>query len=266
MRPVLFTVLGYPLYAYREMLALAFILCSILVVRASVRRNEGFIIPPSTGVFAFLGALFGARAFWHLQYGDPTQVWRAIFLWQGGLVFYGGLAGGILAVLLVFRFQRIPMLKGLDIIGPYLALGEAITRVGCFLNGCCWGRTTNIPWAISFPKGSGPYNDQLAHGRIAQGAMESLPTHPTQLYLTVMLFAGFLILRAVLQRKRADGQVVAAYGMLYGVVRFTAEAFRDDSARPLLHLTVSQVISLALLLLGLWGWSYLRRRPATPAP
>lgn len=260
MRPILFALWGYSAHAYREMLTLAFVVCTLLAVRASARRDDGFIIPPSVGVFAFLGALFGAKFFYILQYERPSDLWRAVLLWEGGLVFYGGLVGGLIAVCALFRARRVPIMKGLDVIAPYLALGEAIARIGCFFNGCCWGRVSAMPWAVRFPKDSMPYSDQLVRRLIPPDAACSLPVHPTQLYLTGMLFMAFLILRVALRRKRNDGAVVTSYLALYGVMRFIAEAFRDDSARPLLGMSVSQIISVVLFASGLWWLMQLRRR------
>jgi phosphatidylglycerol:prolipoprotein diacylglycerol transferase len=266
MRPELFSIFGVPFHAYRTLLALAFLICTLLAVRESQKRNEGFILPPQAGAWGLLGALLGAKIFWALQYAPPSQWWRAMLLWEGGLVFYGGLIGGVVVLYAYFRRQRIPFMPAADIMAPYLALGEAITRVGCFLNGCCWGAATHVPWAVSFPPGCAAYAAHIEEGRINPGDPHTLPVHPTQLYMVGGLALAFVLLKLVLSRKTFPGQVVAAYLFLYGVVRFTVEVFRGDSGRPLLHMTLSQLISLALVVAALAILALRLTRRVTPPP
>jgi phosphatidylglycerol:prolipoprotein diacylglycerol transferase len=268
MRPELFRIFDVPFHSYRVMLAVAFLACTLLAVRESARRGEGFVIPPATGVWALLGALLGAKAWWAVQYTAPRQWWRALLLWEGGLVFYGGLLGGTLAVALYLRREKIPLLPAADVMAPYLALGEAITRVGCFLNGCCWGAPSTLPWALRFPRGCAVHLAQVQEGAIPADAQQTVPVHPTQLYMTLGLLAAFVVLKGVLKRKTRPGTVVLAYLLLYGAVRFTVEAFRADSARPLLHMTVSQIVSLGLAAgaLALFAARALRRRTPSHQP
>jgi len=245
-----------PFHAYRTLLAVSFLVCTLLAARESRRRNEGFLIPPQAGAWGLLGALLGAKIFWAIQYTAPRHWWRAIFLWEGGLVFYGGLVGGLIVVWAYFRRHRIPPLPAADILAPYVALGEAITRVGCFLNGCCWGAVTGLPWAVSFPAGCAAYGSHLETGLVPPGATHTLPVHPTQLYMVAGLLGAFGLLKWLLARKRFAGEVALGYLFLYGVVRFTVEIFRGDSGRPVADMTVSQLISLGLALAAaaLWLW------------
>ncbi|MDX9973971.1 MAG: prolipoprotein diacylglyceryl transferase [FCB group bacterium] len=260
MRPELFNILGVPFHAYRTLLALAFLVCTLLAVRESQRRDEGFVLPPQAGAWGLIGALLGAKLFWALQYAPMREWWRALLLWEGGLVFYGGLIGGVLVLWLYLRRLHIPFLPAGDIMAPYLALGEAITRVGCFLNGCCWGAVSGLPWTVSFPPGCAAYSAHVEEGLIQPGDPHTLPVHPTQLYMVGGLLIAFLLLKALLARKSFRGHVMIGYLFLYGVARFTVEVFRGDSGKPVLGMTVSQLISFGLVVAAIVAWVWHRQR------
>ncbi|HOJ31986.1 MAG TPA: prolipoprotein diacylglyceryl transferase [Candidatus Hydrogenedentes bacterium] len=267
MRQTLFTVFGYAFHAYPVMISIAFVTCTLLAVREADKRR--LFLPPEAGLFVFIGALIGARAFYIIQYERIRDVWLALFFWQAGLVFYGGLIGGTITAYLCARFYRLPPLRTADIVVPYLALGEAITRIGCFLNGCCFGMPTQMPWGVRFPAGSYPFWKQVLDKLIPENAPCSLPVHPTQLYMTLglVLFA-FPLLKASLKRTVFDGQTALLYGVLYGIVRFTVEIFRGESARSVFGMTVSQTISLVLLIFSgaliliLYRWTTVEPRDA----
>src|SRR5262249_46164325 len=143
------------------------------------------------------------------------------------------------------------------------ALGMGIGRFGCLLNGCCWGKESQMPWAISFPAGSIPWEHQLrVLGSIDEHAVRSLPVHPTQIYLAL---AGWLLLGLTLwfyPRRRHYGEVMALLMIGYAVTRFSIEFFRGDEPLWGDGLTVSQNISVVILAGGVFLWEWLRRRPA----
>jgi phosphatidylglycerol---prolipoprotein diacylglyceryl transferase len=255
MRPTLFEVFGYAFNAYPTMLGLAFITGTLLASRSSERFGGGYALNPQVGIWAFLGALIGAKAFYILQYRSPQDIWRALLIWQPGLVYYGGLLGGLGAVAICLRIQKAPLLKIGDIGALYLPLGQAITRIGCFLNGCCWGTTCSMPWCVRFPPGSNAFNQHVRAHLITRNAEASLPVHPTQLYMMLGLLVVFAIQWAYLRRKRFDGALCLSYMVLYGLLRFVVEFYRADSARSLWGLTVSQAISAALIGSGLAGFA-----------
>lgn len=275
MRPDLIRIDDLPLigdfviHGYPAMLALAFLVCTLGASYESQRQNPPFFIPPRAGVWAFLGALFGAKVFWILQYASWQDLWRAYRIWESGLVFYGGLIGGAIAVVVYFRAVKVPLWRGLDVAAPYVALGEAITRIGCFLNGCCWGDVCSLPWGVTFPKHSLAHQQQMMDGIVPMTSEAPLPVHPTQLYMTVGLVAAFALMKWTLGRFRI-GTAMSLYLVTYGIVRFTVEIFRGDSARSVAGMTVSQTISLVLFLVGVAGLAVLMGRgapkDATPAP
>lgn len=259
MRPTLFSIFGVAFHAYPVMLMLGFVAGTMLIVREADRRGRW--LPPEIGLWVLAGALFGARLFHVLQYNasytetfGPAwhgHLWRALLVWQTGLVYYGGLLGGMIAAFISCRFYRMPPVLLADLAAPYLALSQAITRVGCFLNGCCWGTITDLPWAVQFPQGC------LAHQRMAGAAgfppdaPWSPPLHPTQLYMAAGLIAIFLVLKIRLECKRWRGEIAVLYALCYGLLRFLAEFVRGDSARTVLGMTLSQFISLVLVLFAL---------------
>lgn len=261
MRPELFDLVGVPIYAYRTLLAIAFVVCTLLAVRESRLRPGGVELSPALGVWAMFGALIGARGFFIAQYGSVFELWRAVLVWEGGLAFYGGLLGGLAASGVYLAMRRIPFLNGADSAAPYLALGEAITRIGCLLNGCCWGDISMLPWAIVFPRHSPAFEAQVSAGSLAPEAAQSLPVHPTQVYMTLGLVVICLMLKRALVRPRPTGVVFFGYIFLYGVLRFLVELVRGDSARSVWGLTVSGAISAVLVVLGLAACAYLQRRP-----
>jgi len=250
MHPTLLEIGTLKFHAYPTMLAVAFITCVLLGVREANRGPDAFPGTPIGGLCGFVGALLGAKAFWILQYSEPKYLWHVFLIYEGGLVYYGGLIGGVLGVLLYLRVTRLPYWLTADIAAPYLALGQAITRIGCFLNGCCWGHAAEgLPWAVTFGRHSPAFTRQVEEGLLHPSAAAPLPVHPTQLYMVAGLLAIALVLKLGLGRDRPfHGAVGLAYCFLYGLLRFIVETFRGDSARSVFGLSVSQMISLALIL------------------
>jgi phosphatidylglycerol:prolipoprotein diacylglycerol transferase len=164
------------------------------------------------------------------------------------------------------RRRAIPYADLLDFVAPLGALGLAITRVGCFLNGCCWGAPSDLPWAVTFPPGSLPQQAQAAAGLVAAGA-PSLPVHPVQLYECAAALAMFGWLWRRFGRRRCAGEVAAAFGLLYGGWRLLAELLRADGAgwRPgALAPTPFQWLSAAVIAaaaVGLWAARRVHRLP-----
>ena len=151
---------------------------------------------------------------------------------RGGLVFYGGLVLAAITGLWFLKKRHLPVLKICDIYVPYLALGQAIGRWGCLLNGCCYGKETNLPWGIRLP-----------------GHSEHL--HPPQIYESVLLLFIFLILKFYQNKPRRPGQVFILYFLLYAAARFLVEFYRGDNSRIFLNLTFSQLVSVLIFVVSL---------------
>ena len=174
---------------------------------------------------------------------------------QGGLVWYGGVAGSVVAFLIFSRNRNIQALRFSDIVAPSILLGLAFGRVGCFLNGCCYGAVVeegkSIPWAVEFPRGSVPYHRQLQLGQISENAASSLPVHPTQLYSSLNALLIFGLLSAYFPFRKSDGAVVALGMLLYAPSRFLLEYLRSDElALGGTGMSISQNVSLLVFAVG----------------
>lgn len=276
MRPELFSIGIFRFHPYTMAIAIAFLVCVLQVMKQNYKLKEPYPITPIAGLWIFFGAFIGARAYHIVQYGEIGQIYRAIFIWESGLVYYGGLIGGILGCIIYMKWVKAPLLPVADIALPYLALGTAIVRIGCFLNGCCWGRPAHVHWAVVFPRNSFAY--KIFENEKFIGYTDAVPLHPTQLYNSAAGLLCFLIMRQAYKRLWREGAppkspylgvVTLLYPLLYGISRFTTEIYRGDSVRSVQGMTVSQTVSLlcfagAALMLA-WKWR-LHRRALAAAP
>ena len=149
-----------------------------------------------------------------------------------------------------------------DVAAPAVAIGIAIGRIGCFLNGCCYGAVCHLPWAVCFPAGSHAWARQVDAGLISPWAIHSLPVHPTQIYASLAGFALLGLLLAYFPRRRAAGEVMAVLMIVYPLTRWPLEAVRGDEPAIFAGMTLSQNISVALFACGLAVWFGLRGRSA----
>jgi len=262
--------LGTPLdfHAYTFFLALAFLVGTLLPVRQNYKLAAPYPVTPIGGLWVFFGALLGAKIYWQLQYGDPGDWMRVFRIWEGGLVFFGGLFGGVLGGALYVLGVGAPLWRVGDLAMPFVPLAHAIARLGCLLNGCCWGARTDLPWAIHYPNARyGPFAQQLESRLIPADAPHTLGVHPSQLYESFGLFVLFLVMRSAWKRPHRTGQVMLLYPIGYGILRFLTEATRGDSARPIFAMTASQVVALGFIAFGVTAYGLLSAtvwRKSTP--
>src|SRR5690606_18119043 len=147
--------------------------------------------------------------------------WTEVFMIQrGGLVFYGGFFGAVIAGLIYVRRKKIPLFKFADVLAPSISLVHALGRIGCLMTGSCYGKVCHAPWAIPFPVG------HVTH----PAGSSALPVHPTQIYESLLNFALYFFLAWLFRRKKFDGQILASYLLGYAVVRSFVETFRADYA------------------------------------
>lgn len=284
MFPTLIELGPVPIHAYGFMMATAFVTGMYLLRRQASKEGISPDVIGDGAFWALIIGLIGSRVLHiimfpdHYSWKDPKG-WIAI--WQGGLVFQGALPVGIAFIFYWAKRHKLGFLFLLDFAVPVVALGHGIGRLGCFLNGCCYGGPTESFLGVRFPRipsdetlsatGSPAFVDHMRRGLIEHGAHASLPIHPTQLYA----FAGLVTISVILIFLRKhwrpfDGSIVAAYFMLYGVFRFALEFIRaDHNPTHLGTFTDQQIISLALFLFGasllffLWGRSAKSARSAT---
>jgi len=191
----------------------------------------------------------------------------AINVPAGGLVVFGSLPTAGAAAWWFARRRGLPFLRLADCVVPGMLLGLAIGRIGCFLNGCCYGGPCDLPWAVRFPPESPPWLDQAARGLLpspdAAGSQAwSLPIHPAQLYAAIdaAMLAAVAMLFTPLSRR--DGQVFALVLTLHPLSRLLLEAIRVDEPPALgTPLSISQLVSLVLLALAAALWWWIARQP-----
>ena len=254
MYPTFYSYGDLRFHSYTVMMTLAFLIGTIGPNWLNRRREHPFPVTPIGGIWVFLGGIAGAKIWWMVQYGDWEDLRYLRFFLDGGLVFFGGLFGGIVTGIIYLKILRVPVIPAADMVAPFMALAHGLGRIGCFLNGCCWGAVArfNLPWMVQFPKGKGPYNTQLKAGLLKHDDLFSLPVHPTQMYEVMGNVLIFIVLLFVYKKHKRTGVVALSYITLYGMLRFTTEIFRGDSARPVLNIfTSSQTVALLMFVFGL---------------
>jgi phosphatidylglycerol---prolipoprotein diacylglyceryl transferase len=219
-------------------------------------------------VLALLCGIIGGRAWYVLHNWEAAFKGRALInvlrIDQGGLAFFGGLIGGIAAVVWKMDRAKMPPLPTLDVAASVVPLAHAFGRVGCLLAGCCFGRPTTSWVGISFPQGSDAFQHQNMRGLLDAGAAKSLAVHPTQLYDCGMNLILFGLLSWLLWKRRRPGDVTWVYLIFAGLSRFIVEFFRADTARwigpfDIFHFTYGALAVCGVVLL-------LRSRREEPIP
>jgi phosphatidylglycerol:prolipoprotein diacylglycerol transferase len=232
--PILFRLGDFEVTTFGALVALAALAGLWIFHRELVRSG----LPPDgvdAALVGVLGGLAGAKLIWAIEFRH-TAPFLSLLLSRGGLSWFGGFLGGVGAGLWSLHRRRIPLLRALAAAAPALAVGHAIGRIGCFMVGDDYGRPTDLPWGVAFPRGLPP---------------TTVPVHPTQLYET----AGLAVIAWLLIRWRragvADAIVFGRYLFLAGALRFLIEFVRINA--PLAGtLTLAQLFSVAIMATGLW--------------
>jgi phosphatidylglycerol:prolipoprotein diacylglycerol transferase len=241
--PVLFSIDGVTVHGYGVMGAIGFlVVCGISLWRATVagwsRDKVADVI-----FWTSLAGLVGSRLLYiALMPGQFATFGDWINLRTGGLVFYGALLAGIPVGFGTARRHGLPLRQLADVFGTALPFGHAISRVGCFMAGCCFGGPTDLPWGVI-------YSDPLAPGP------HGVATHPTQLYEAAYLAAIGAFCSWLYGRRRFDGQVMLTYLLLYAICRSFNETLRGDATRRFVleaalgqWVSTSQAISAAIVI------------------
>lgn len=242
MHPTIGHIGPFTVYSFGLLLALAVVLCSYLLSRDTRAAGISQQVVYDFVFWVILGGIAGARFFFVVLnfsdfVSDPKQI---IMISNGGLAWQGGLVFGALAGFLFVRKKKLPLGLMADFSAPYLALGQAIGRIGCFLNGCCYGK--EVSWGIYFP--------------VHQNRL-----HPAQVYDSLMLVLIFFFLKIFQKKSRGSGRVFAAYLMLAATARFINEFFRGDHVNTAVGLSIFQLVSLGVFLIG--AGLYARLSPRT---
>ena len=316
------------IHSFGPMMMLGFLAGLLLIRRLSRRAGLAPEIITSAATYSLIIGVIGARIFFVAHHFDQLRgnLLGAVAVWRGGLEFLGGVVPAAGFLLLYLRFHKQPVRRYLDIMAMGLMMGLAFGRIGCFLNGCGYGRPTDLPWGIRFPYGSFAYISQInsnpARGRsepqlnlpkheyfsfqdqhgqwypkpleeltdhqqheVTKGAYRCLPTHPTQLYASanaLLICASLYAFWRRTSRPQSDsttnnqlsivnnqflrpGSTVALTFILYAITRFILEAIRDDNPLEFASLTISQIISAIMFIVGITLLTLLATaKPNTP--
>lgn len=249
MYPVLFTIPlfgGITIHSYGVMVALGFVAAILWVTYESKRLGQDPARAMDLVFYIILSAIVGSRIL-HVAIAErerfidnPLMIFK---IWEGGLVFYGGLIAAVAVGIWYVRRHRMPVLLTCDIFAPAISIGHAIGRIGCFLAGCCYGRPVDHPawYSLTFPvlpKTFAPTGIALYPAQLMEAGGEFL------IFLSLVIFRRW---------KRFDGQIIATYLMLYAILRSFNECFRGDSERGFVvgeWLSTSQFISIILFIAG----------------
>ena len=239
MRPVLFHIGSFPVYSYTIFVVLAYLAGLAYAWQEARRQKQDPVHVLDLGLVIFISGIAGARLLFVLiDYkrflSSPLDVFK---IWQGGLVYYGGLILAAAAAAVYLKVKRLPLGLWADILAPTAMLALAYGRIGCFLNGCCYGRPApDLAWAVVYP----PSHPSLLLG------LGQVPVHPTPIYSSLAALVIFLLLLLVQKRKRFQGQTFFMMLLFYSVARFVIEFFRGDprGTVPVLQISTSQFISL----------------------
>ena len=257
MLPTLFHLGPVAIRSYGTLLMVGFIAGILLSSREAKRLRLSTELAVDLGLWALVGSIIGARLlFLALNWADfSAHPIEALYLWEvGGLSFHGGLAGGVLAGLLLAWRRRISFWTLADMATPGLALGYGITRFGCFLRGCCHGGPTSLPWGVRFPL-------------YADSSLLTEPSHPTQIYAAIGSFIILAVLLWVRSRLPVRGQLFLLYLALYSAVRAGIEVLRSGHSAQVLAgpITQAQAACAVIFVGALVGLVCLRRRGRSEA-
>jgi phosphatidylglycerol:prolipoprotein diacylglycerol transferase len=251
MYPDLVSIGTFTLHTYGLCIALGALLGILFVARGA--RQEGLNQQQLLDLVFYLliAAIIGSRVFYIIL--NPGYYLKhpleSLMIWRGGLVFYGGFLFAFPTGYLYLKKHGLPFLKTCDILAPGLALGESLGRIGCFFAGCCYGRPTDLSWGVTFT-----HPNSLAKLGVS--------LHPTQLYSSAAAVLMFIILVSFRRFKRADGQIVFLYVLLYALGRLFIENVRGDERGLLIasYLTLTQTIAIVLIPVALGMIIYLGRK------
>jgi len=246
----------FHLRSYGALLALAFLVGTLLALGEArrLKLDEDKVV--NVILVVLVASVLGARALYVLEHvGEFRRQWTGVLaIWQGGLTLYGGVVAGTVAGLWVARRSGLPMWTLADALTPSFALGTMFGRLGCFLNGCCYGRPTTLPWGVRFPADS-----------FASLEFGDTPVHPSQLYFALAGLVLFLVTWLARRRTGVPGTLFWVFLAAFALLRIpldTTRAYEPDAVlvhAGTLAVTESQLTSVALGLFALLMLVRIRR-------
>ncbi|NDD27365.1 MAG: prolipoprotein diacylglyceryl transferase [Proteobacteria bacterium] len=251
MHRILFHIGSYPIFSFGVFVALGCVAASYLAASQSGRLRLDRDNVLEICVWVVAAAVLGARLGFVLQNAGfyATHPGEILNMRAGGMSWHGSLVGIVVGAYIPCRRHGVALLDFLDIAGPGILLGLAVGRIGCFLNGCCYGKVTEAAWAIVTPTESDP--------------VHLLPRYPTQLLEMGLALVTVPALVLWLRHRRFKGEVFIGFLVLYSVIRFVVEFFREGATLGGTPLTLAQWVSVGLV--GVGGAAIALRRAGQPA-
>ena len=241
MHPIICSIGPFTIFSYGLMLVIGFFLASHLVLVQARRQGMDADAIFNLCFIGFMCGIIGARVFYIVEHPaqyllHPLEVFR---LQEGGLSWFGGFFGGVIASFFYARRKKLALYRTLDLIVPFIALAQAIGRIGCLLNGCCYGKVA--AWGMYFP-------------------VHEAYLVPSQIYSSLLLIVIYCVLRFLQDRPHWVGQIFYMYLLLYAIKRFAIEFVRADNPPILWGLSLFQFISFGFFLLAAYNLFMVRRR------
>ncbi|MFA6357683.1 MAG: prolipoprotein diacylglyceryl transferase [Candidatus Omnitrophota bacterium] len=232
MLPEICKIGPFTIYSYGLMLVSAFFVCTHLALHQAKKEQVDPEQIFKLLFYVFIAGIIGSRVFYcfynlafYLKH--PLEI---IMLQHGGMAWFGGLIFGTAAAIIIIKKDKLDLFKTADLLIPFIALGQAIGRIGCLLNGCCFGKESKF----------GIYFEVFDQVLI-----------PTQLYSSLLLLLIFIILRFMQDRKYLPGTILCSYLFLYSIKRFFIEFLRNDNLKVFHGLTIFQILSMAVFVISL---------------
>ena len=262
------------IFGYGAAMVCGFLAAAWLAGERAKREGLDPAIMWDIGMTVLLSGVIGARVFFIVKnpqnfFGANLNLLQTLIeivnLTKGGLVLYGGVLLGIATFIWHCHRLRLSALRLADILLPAIFVGEIFGRIGCFLNGCCYGDPTTMPWAVQFPPGSVPFVMEVQAGVLDPQASCSLPLHPAQIYSSINALILAIVTWNYYPRRGRDGSVLLLGWVLYPITRFCLEIVRGDTPGEFgTSLTIAQWVSIAMLI-GAAGFAvYLSTRSKLP--
>ncbi|MDP8261969.1 MAG: prolipoprotein diacylglyceryl transferase [Candidatus Ancaeobacter aquaticus] len=246
----------FPIYSYGVCVAIAFLLGYYLVLKKAAIENIQKEFISDLLLVIIISGIVGSRLLYvvfNIRYfmDNPFEI---VMINRGGLIVYGGIIATFIVTSIYTTMKGHKFFFIADLVVPFLALGQSLGRIGCYLNGCCYGKVTSFPVGVAFPRYSLPYFNHIDKGFINGDMYASLPVHPAQLYSSGLDLLIFVVLLLVYDKRKWNGQVFWLYVVLYPLKRFFVEFFRGDSAICGGGMTIYQIISIGVIMIGCFGY------------
>lgn len=259
---VAFSVFGHPIYWYGIIIALAFLLGILYIVKRShiFGLDSDRVMDVVLG--AVIGGIIGARFYYVIfswdQYRDNLA--DVIKIWEGGIAIYGGVIGGFLVGALMSRIRKVRFIPMADLAVGGLILGQSIGRWGNFINVEAFGSNTGLPWGMASPS-IAEYLTRHQAALAAQGVAvdPAMPVHPTFFYESMWCLIGFILIALAAKHRRFDGELTLLYVAWYGAGRAVIEGLRTDSLMWG-SVRVSQALAVILVIASIAVWLLVRSK------